>query len=85
MSMKCKDQIAFLVQKDGAETVAWWIEYEIRGTLRNFAVVLRPVQALLPRTKLGIGLAENEYGISRDGMSAWLEEKGYRILSSMNS
>ncbi len=66
MGVKFKDQIAFFVQRNEEKTLALWIEYEVQTATITLAAVIKPVQLLYPRTKLGMGYEEEEYGVSRE-------------------
>jgi hypothetical protein len=81
--MKVGRQIAMFVEKGGETFLAHWIEYPARSASRTHLAVLHYVPALIPRTKVAIGLLESRYDLSLAEARSWLLASGYRIVREM--
>lgn len=72
------------VEKAGQRLFAHWIEYPVKAGTRTYLTVLNYVPALIPPSKVGMGLLEYHYDLDLAQARDWLASKGYRIVREMD-
>jgi len=82
--LEIEKQVAYVVSKDNAKHIALWTQYRVGGTSKTLIAVLKAMRMFFPRDKIGHGYKDSAFDVSGDHAQAWLNSKGYRVLSSMS-
>ena len=72
------------VEKAGQRFLASWIEYPVKTGKRTYLTVYHYVRALIPPSKVGMGLLEYSYDLDLPQARAWLADKGYRVVREID-